>query len=298
MRAPLTIVSCCAALAASLLVAGCPGDPPPAAPSARQVTTEPETPLPAPLASGRLPPLATPLGYAIDLDVDPDKPRFAGVVRVEVDVPQKTSFIVLHGRALEVTTARALLPPPLPGVLATVSTRTAEGGKAPEELVLAFPQPLPAGRALLVLEYTAPFDDSLSGLYRLKDGGSSYAFTQFEPTDARRAFPCFDEPSFKVPFDLTVTVPRAMIAVANAPETAREQVGDKTRFRFARTQPLPTYLVALAVGDLEIKEATRFTKPPIRIVTTKGKSGMGDLALEATSGIVDALAGWFGIPYP
>ncbi|MCW5837437.1 MAG: M1 family metallopeptidase, partial [Labilithrix sp.] len=298
MRAPLTIASCCSALAASLLAAGCPGDPPPAAPGPPVVATEPKTTLPAPLASGRLPPLATPLGYAIDLDVDPDKPRFAGVVRVEIDVPQETSFVVLHGRALEVTAARALLPPPLPGVLATVSTRTAQGGKVPEELVLAFPRPLPPGRALLVLEYDAPFDDSLSGLYRLKDGGSSYAFTQFEPTDARRAFPCFDEPGFKVPFDLTVTVPRSMIAVANAPETAREDVGDKTRFRFARTQPLPTYLVALAVGDLEIKEATRFTKPPLRLVTTKGKSAMGDLALEATSGIVDALAGWFGIPYP
>ncbi|MBX3220721.1 MAG: M1 family metallopeptidase [Labilithrix sp.] len=298
MRAPLTLASSCSALVAALLVVGCPGEPPPAAPAPPAVAIEPPTPLPAPLASGRLPPLATPLGYALDLDVDPDKPRFSGTVRVEVDVPAKTSFLVMHGRALEVTSARALLPPPRPGVLAAVSTRTAHGGKAPDELVLAFPEPLPPGRALIVLDYTAPFDDSLAGLYRVKDGGRSYAFTQFEPTDARRAFPCFDEPSFKVPFDVTVTVPRSMIAVANAPEAAREEIGDRTRFRFARTQPLPTYLVALAVGDLEIKEATRFTKPPIRLVTTKGKSATGDLALEATGGIVDALSEWFGIPYP
>jgi len=239
-----------------------------------------------------------PVAYAIDLDVDPDKPRFGGVVRIDVDVPHQTSFIVLHGRALEVTAARALLPAPRPGVVATVSTRTAHGSKTPEELVLAFPTPLPPGRAQLVIEYTAPFDDSLSGLYRLKDGGSSYAYTQFEPTDARRAFPCFDEPGFKVPFDVTVAVPRSMIAVANAPETSREEVGDKLRFRFARTQPIPTYLVALAVGDLEIKEATRYSKPPVRIVTTKGKSAMGELALEATGGIVDALSDFLGVPYP
>lgn len=132
----------------------------------------------------------------------------------------------------------------------------------------------------------------------MADGGAWYAFTQFEATDARRAFPCFDEPGYKVPFDVTVTVPKGMRAVANAPETAHDEAAAKTTYRFAQTQPLPTYLVALAVGDLEIKELPGRTKPPIRLVTVKGKSGQGDLALEATSALVDALAGWFGIPYP
>jgi aminopeptidase N len=292
MRPPFHVVLLCSA---ALL--GCPGEPPPQPPNP-PIATEPPTPLPEPLASGRLPTLATPIAYALDLDIDPNKPRFSGLVRIEIEIPQKTSFIVLHGRSIDVTAARVLPARPQPEALAAVSTRMAHGGAEPEEIVLAFPKPLPPGRASLIVEYTAPFDDSLAGLYRVKDGGSSYAFTQFEPTDARRAFPCFDEPGFKVPFDITVTVPRPMIAVANAPETAHEDVGDKVRFRFARTQPLPTYLVALAVGDLEIKEATRFTKPPVRIVTTKGKSAMGDLALEAAGGIVDALANWFAIPYP
>jgi len=162
MRPPVQMGFWCAVVT-SLLLAGCPGEPPPSSPRPPTVANEAPTPLPAPLASGRLPALATPVGYSLDLDVDPDKPRFSGVVRIEIDVPQKTSFVVLHGRSLDITTARALLPPPQPGLLATVSTRTAQGGKAPEELVLAFPTPLPPGRALLVLEYTAPFDDSLSG---------------------------------------------------------------------------------------------------------------------------------------
>jgi aminopeptidase N len=95
-----------------------------------------------------------------------------------------------------------------------------------------------------------------------------------------------------------------MIAVANAPETSREELpargaeGPKTRFHFARTEPLPTYLVAFAAGELDVKDLTRYAKPPIRIVTTKGKTAQSALALEATSGIVDALASWFGIPYP
>ena len=295
-RRSFSLASCAVGLASALLLA-CPGEPPPAPPRPPPAA-DPPTPLPQPQADGRLPALATPTSYALDLDVDPNKPRFSGVVRIEIDVPQKTSFVVLHGHALDVTSARVLLPPPRPAMVATVSTRMAHGGKAPEELVLALTTPLPPGRAQLVIEYTAPFDDSLSGLYRVSDATGSYAFTQFEPTDARRAFPCFDEPSFKVPFDVSVTVPRSMIAVANAPEAGRDEIGDKTRFRFARTQPLPTYLVALAVGELEIKEATRYSKPPIRVVTTKGKSGMGDLALEATAGIVDALADFLGVPYP
>ncbi|HVH47610.1 MAG TPA: M1 family metallopeptidase, partial [Labilithrix sp.] len=282
---------------ASLLLLACPGSAP-APIQTRPPAVVDVTPLPEPRADGRLPPLASPLSYSIDFDIDPDKTRFSGVVRIELDVPRKTSFVVLHGHDIDVKVARVLLAPPLPTAIATVSTRTARGGTSPEELVLAFPAALPPGRATLEIEYEAPFDDSLAGLYRSKAGGASYAFTQFEPTDARRAFPCFDEPAFKVPFDVTVTVPKPMIAVANAPESSREELGDKTRFRFARTQPLPTYLVALAVGDLEIKEATRFSKPPIRIVTTKGKSGMGSLGLEATSGIVDTLARWFGMPYP
>ncbi|MDF2695143.1 MAG: Membrane alanine aminopeptidase, partial [Labilithrix sp.] len=121
----------------SLLLAGCPGEPPPAPPHPAPAVTDAPTTLPEPLPSGRLPALATPVGYAIDFDVDPEKPRFSGVARIEIDIPAKTSFVVLHGRSLDVNSARVLLPPPQPGVLATVSSRTAQGGKAPEELVLA-----------------------------------------------------------------------------------------------------------------------------------------------------------------
>lgn len=260
--------------------------------------------LPEPQADGRLSPLATPTQYAIELDVDPTQARFSGVVRIDVDISQKTSFVVMHGHGLEVKSARAVVSGQ-PAVPARTSTRMAQGGSFPEELVLAFGKPLLPGPATLVLEYSARFDDELAGLYRLKEGERYYAFTQFEPTDARRAFPCFDEPSFKVPFDVSVTVPRSMIAVANTPEISRDELAPgssgqqaKMRFRFARTPPLPTYLVALAVGELEIKEATRYSRPPIRLVSTKGKSGLGALALEATGAIVDALGQWFDLPYP
>jgi cytosol alanyl aminopeptidase len=284
-------------LVSAALVA-CPGEPPAQPPKPVPVVTEPGPVLAPPQADGRLPHLATPIQYALDLEINPTSARFRGVVRIEVDVLQKTSFLVLHAHALEIEHARAEVGGrPMP---ARASMRVAQGGKAPEELVLAFDTPLAPGRTTLVLEYSGPFDDELSGLYRLKDGGLWYAFTQFEPTDARRAFPCFDEPSFKVPFDVAITVPRPMIAVANASEASREELpNNKTRFKFTRTPPLPTYLVALAVGELETKDATRFTKPPIRLVATKGKAAaMSAIALDVTSALVDALGTWLAVPYP
>lgn len=281
-------------LAGSLLLIACPGEPP-RAPPPPPVVVDPPTLLPAPRADGRLPPLAAPTRYSLDLDVDPTKPRFGGAVRIALEIPKKTSFIVLHATNLDVSSARVELGP-RQALPARASTRIA--ASATPELVLAFPRPLPPGQALLVLEFSAPFDDALEGLYRVRDGDRWYAFTQLEATAARRAFPCFDEPAFKVPFELSVTVPRPMIAVANAPEASREEGPDRTRFRFQPTRPLPTHLVALAVGELEVEEHERFSRPPLRVVTTKGKTALGALALEAASGLVDALADWLGTPYP
>lgn len=295
---PCALRSLALALAA-LAAAACTPAPPPPAPRPPPPAKEAPTALPAPRDDGRLPPLATPLRYQLAFDIDPRGGRFSGTTRIDLAIPEKTSHVVLHAHALAVKDARALVGPE--ARLAQVSSRFAKGGKPPipEELVLSFDPPLPPGAATLEITYDAPFDDELSGVYRVSDAaGASYAFSQFEATDARRAFPCFDEPGFKVPFHLSITAPNGMLAVANAPERAREQGAEKTTFHFAPTPPLPTYLVALAVGDLEIRDLGRETKPPIRLVTTRGKSGLGALALETTSGLVDALEKWFQIPYP
>ncbi len=278
------------------LLAGCPGEPPVATPPAVPAPPPP-TPLPEPRADGRLPPLASPVRYTLDLKIDPAQPRFEGTVRIDVDVPQRTSWVVLHAHAIDIARARAVFGPPngQQELVARTTMRAAKGAKDPEELVLFFDQPLPAGRIALELGYSAPFDDELSGLYRIKEGDRWYAFTQFEATDARRAFPCFDEPAFKVPFELSITAPPGTIALANTPEAAREGA----RFRFAPTPPLPSYLLAFAVGDFDVRDSGRSEKPAIRIVTTKGKPpSHGDLALETTAGILGVLEQYFGIPYP
>ncbi|MBS2020314.1 MAG: ERAP1-like C-terminal domain-containing protein [Deltaproteobacteria bacterium] len=284
------------ALAIVACAPAAPRPPPPPPPAVAQ----PPTPLPAPREDGHLPALATPLSYALSFDIDPRLPRFRGTARIAIDVPEPTSHVVLHARSLDVVDARVTVGETTqPAKTASRAAFGAKGG-AKEELVLSFDAPLPKGPATLVVAYEGPFDDELSGLYRVKDAsGESYVFTQFEATDARRAFPCFDEPGFKVPFELSITVPKGLLAVANTSERAREDAPPgKTTFHFTPTAPLPTYLVALAVGDLELRDAGRTTKPAIRLVTTKGKTNLGALALEATSGLVDALEKWFGIPYP
>src|SRR5207244_717364 len=123
----------------------------------------------------------------------------------------------------------------------------------------------------------------LRGLYRVNSNGAWYAFTQFEPTDARRAFPCFDEPGFKLPWEITLTIPPGLVAASNMPaephtpgENGRETV------HFPPTPPMPSYLVALAVGPFDVVEGAR-SPVPIRALTTHGQGALARLALEAAA---------------
>src|SRR6202011_127001 len=101
--------------------------------------------------------------------------------------------------------------------------------------------------AQLQIDYDAPFAADLAGLYRVQEGGAWYAYTQFEPTDARRAFPCFDEPGFKTPYDVTLVTPHGQLALANSPEASHDDMPDgMIAHRFETSRPLPSYLVAFA----------------------------------------------------
>ncbi|HSY24775.1 MAG TPA: M1 family metallopeptidase [Polyangiaceae bacterium] len=266
---------------------------------------------PSPRDDGRLPNTAVPQGYSLKLTVDPHKPRFSGVTTIAIDVPAPTQYVVLHGRGLHVTRAVAQPanatttatggPETSAGAAkftATATTRMAHGGVEPDELVLAFDQALPAGHADLEITYDAAFAPDLAGLYRVTEDGRDYAFTQFESTDARRAFPCFDEPGFKTRYDVTLITPRGMTALANTAEAkAQDVAGGLVAHTFQTTVPLPSYLLAFAVGEFDIVSGQ--TSPvPIRVVTTKGRGELGKAALEVTSALLARLTDYFGIDYP
>src|SRR5205823_879148 len=114
-------------------------------------------------------------------------------------------------------------------------------------LTVTAERPLAPGRYTLVIDFSNAFGTRAVGLYKMTQDGQAYAFTQFESADARRAFPCWDEPEFKIPYQITLEIPQSLEAVTNTPiETQTAASGWKT-LAFRRTRPLPSYLLAIAV---------------------------------------------------
>jgi alanyl aminopeptidase len=248
----------------------------------------------------RLPSDTRPLAEALELRVDPGQDRFSGRATIDLALDRPRSVVWLHGRGLHVSRA-TLVPEGDAPIDATWQQRNDDGIAA-----IGLARQARAGKARLVIEYDAPFSDGLVGLYRTHEGGAAYAFTQFEPLDARRAFPCFDEPGFKIPFDVALIVPRDAQAIANSAERDRTPTPDgAVRVAFGVTPPLPSYLVAFAVGPLDVVRAPDVppnaarTRPlPLRLVAARGRGPELAYAAKHAGEIVSALETYFGLAYP
>ncbi|MGF1465895.1 MAG: M1 family metallopeptidase [Sandaracinaceae bacterium] len=287
-------------LASTLLACGGPGEPSPEYSAAEGAGSEgPPAPAETDVPTGKLPTGVTPLSYRLYLEVLPDRDTFAGHVEISVRLEEATDRIWLHGALLDVTEAE-VLPDGAEAVAATYRQRD-ETGVAE----LSLPSPVGPGEAILSIRYTAPFDRQLKGLYRVDVGDDHYAFTQFEATSARYAFPSFDEPRFKTPFEVTLAVRPEDVAIGNTQAVDERRVGDLREVRFAPTEPLPTYLVAMAVGPLDVVEHealppndVRERPLPFRGVAARGHGERLAYALEGTGPILEALETYFGTPYP
>jgi alanyl aminopeptidase len=286
-------------------LAGCGASPSvpapmPSAPALAPPLATPQAvdPAPPPREDGRLPPGVKPTRYALDLVIDPAKPSFSGRARIGVAIDRPTSAIVMHGRGLVVKSAEVASSQGTIDARATL--RLAAGSRGtPEELVLALARPVAAGAAEIVIDYEAPFADGLRGLYRVDEAGASYAYTQFEPNDARRAFPCFDEPANKTPYEVAITVPKGFTAFANTGEARRRESarGDFVTFEFERSRPLPTYLVAFGAGPLEVLDGPK-QPTSVRLVAARGRASLGKMSVEAAASHLDLLGRYFDRPYP
>ncbi len=249
---------------------------------------------------GRLPGKVVPTAYRLDLEVIPDKPRFRGQVEIDVEVRDIVEQIWLHGKDLDVSAASISTEDGrrIPGDYTQVS----EDGIA----LLSFDERLPRGSAKLALNWSATFGQGLAGLYHVRAADADYAFTQFESIYARRAFPSFDEPAYKTPFDIRVTTRQAYRAFSNTQVTDVELLDDDLqRLRFRTTEKLPTYLIAFAVGPLDLVEweaipasAQRPRPLQLRGIATKGQGKRLDYALRNTAPILLALEEYFDSPYP
>ncbi|HWD49016.1 MAG TPA: hypothetical protein VG309_03780, partial [Rhizomicrobium sp.] len=178
-----------------------------AAQNSQPAVAKPDGPIP----QAQLPRDAIPSHYAITLTIDPTKNRFTGHTEIDVNFASARKTLFIDGLDLHVTKARVSLPNGK--TIAAAYSQVDPTGVS----YLNFADTVPAGKAKLVFDYDAPYDQSLAGLYQVVDHGDRYAFTQFENSDARRAFPGFDEPGFKTPFDVTVIAPADDKVIANTP---------------------------------------------------------------------------------
>ena len=243
-----------------------------------------------PAPSLHLPDGVRPERYAVTLTVVPGEANVRGRIVIDVALDAPRSIVWLNADRVIVGAVD------VDGSASRATLRTGD----PQVVGLAFDPPLEAGTHRVTLEYAANQDlKSARGIFAVKDASGWYAMTQFEPLSARRAFPCFDEPRFKVPWQLTLRVPRDLAAVANAPVAAERTIGDGMKeIAFAPTKPLPSYLVAFAVGPFDVIDAGRVGETPIRILAPRGRSADLAFARRALPEILAKEAAWFGVPFP
>jgi aminopeptidase N/puromycin-sensitive aminopeptidase len=240
----------------------------------------------------RLPNLLQPENYRLTFAPNFDKDNFAGDEAIQVRILKPTSSIVLNSLEIEIQEA-------------TVTTGNATQiarlafDKDKETATLLLDKALQPGPATIHIRYTGILNDELRGLYLSKANGRKYAVTQFEATDARRAFPSFDEPAYKATFDISVVADKGDTAISNrkiVSDTPGPSDGKHT-IKFSTTPKMSSYLVALAVGDFEYVEGSA-DGIPIRVWATPGKKEMGNYALQVAEQCMHYFNNYFGIKYP
>jgi puromycin-sensitive aminopeptidase len=242
----------------------------------------------------RLPKTVLPERYEIRLEPDLERFTFAGEETVFVTIREPAREIVLNAAELEIHQVSIQYGQ---GVVlkgeATLDPTT-------ERARLTFPETLAPGAWRLVLTFTGVLNDKLHGFYRSTYNDKILAVTQFEATDARRAFPCWDEPEFKAVFQVTLVVPAHLQAISNTPIVGEQVIAGAGRkaVTFAATIKMSTYLVALIVGELEATEPVRVGATPLRIWTVPGKTPLARFAQEIAAFSLAFFEEYYGLPYP
>ncbi len=243
----------------------------------------------------RLPADVRPTSEEVRLEIDPASPDYRGSVSIALTLRRATRQVRLHAEdmTLESLTIAPTDAQGSPGAAVKLTAVAGEHGLQ----TLTAPRVLKPGTYRLAIAFANDFNTQATSLYRLQSGGDWYSFTQFEADDAREAFPCFDEPEFKIPWNMTVVAPQAHLVIGNTPVLSETVEGGKKTVVFQTTKPLPSYLVALATGPLETVPIEGLGVPG-RVVTVKGQSQLAGEAARVTPLLVSALESYFGRPYP
>ena len=245
-----------------------------------------------------LPKTVLPKKYQLKLQPDFSKFTFQGEETVDIEVVEATTEIALNAADLKI--ASAVLH--RSGTSSTATNIALD--KSRQTVTLTFAETIPAGDASLEISFTGELNDKLHGFYRSEytdpEGETRYlATTQFEATDARRAFPCWDEPAHKASFDLTLVIPSDLVAISNNPVVEEVAVeGGLKSLRFGETPVMSTYLLAFVIGDLVAIHEQANERTKVGIYTTRGKEDQGRFALDTSVKLLSFFNEYFGIPYP
>jgi puromycin-sensitive aminopeptidase len=252
-----------------------------------------------PLDPYRLPRTVIPARYALTLEPDLQTAQFSGSVMIAVDAVEPVDTVWLNAAELDITSAAIEDATGQRRPMAEVTLHEAQ-----ERVQLGLGAVMPAGAYRLHLAFEGRLNDKLHGFYRstFHDAGGTehvIATTQFETTDARRAFPCFDEPDFKAVFGVTLVVPQTQFALSNAPMVEEHLTADgRRRMAFADTMKMSTYLVAFIVGPFAATEPVDVDGVPLRVVHPRGKGHLTAYALEAGAFALRYFTAYYGLPYP
>ena len=249
------------------------------------------------LPAQRLPKTVKPEHYSLELQPDLKAATFRGRETIDVIVEQPTDSITLNAAEIKFQSVTAMVSGK------TLTAKVSEDEEK-QQATLKFGQEIPAGKLKLSIAYTGILNNELRGFYLSKTAKRNYAVTQFESTDARRAFPSFDEPAMKATFSVTLVVDKGDTAISNTnivrDEPVKEsgaKVEEKHAISFAETPRMSTYLLAFLVGDFQCLSGSS-DSVPIRVCATPDQVQYGKFALKATEYVLHYYDTYFGIKYP
>jgi alanyl aminopeptidase len=250
---------------------------------------------------GKLPRWAVPQSYQLAFKVDPKQQDFSGTTTITLTLSQASDHLWLHGHDLKVSQVTITDAAGKQHVGRYVVAAEQEGVAR-----IDFDGTLAPQQLIVTIQYSAPLNQQLQGLYKVSHAGVPYAMTQMEPVSARYAFPGFDQPDFKTPYELQLTIPSDAVGVANTQQIKQSDAGAGWKtLSFAPTQPLPTYLVAFAVGPWDVVDgpaisptAHRAQAIALRGVAAHGEGHRMSHVLDETPVIMHTLEDYYGFGYP
>ncbi|XP_065045657.1 aminopeptidase M1-B-like [Musa acuminata AAA Group] len=250
----------------------------------------------------RLPRFALPRRYDLTIALDLVRSTFSGAVEIAINVVSSTRFLVLNAADLSVDHQSVWFRSQESDRQETKRPSEIVEIDADEILVFRFDDLLPIGEGVLGIRFTGTLNDQMKGFYRstyeYNGEKRNMAVTQFEPADARRCFPCWDEPALKATFKIALEVPSDLIALSNMPVVNEKADGPIKTVSFQESPIMSTYLVAIVVGLFDYVEAPLPDGIKVRVYTQVGRSNQGKFALDVAVKALELYIKYFSVPYP